>query len=178
MLCEILAETGLAFHDIDRYAVTTGPGSFTGIRVALATAHGLALATGAPIIGVSVFEAFAAAATRAGVATPRLLVVVESKRAECFAQLFNPRGEAIGEAAMVALEQLDAWSGPGALTIAGDAVSRTAPFLTRAMQSLATDATASVDPVTLARIAQDRPAQWPPAPFYLRAPDATPSRPG
>jgi len=74
MLSDLLGEAGLAFGDIDRFAVTTGPGSFTGIRVALAAAHGLALGTAKPIVGVTVFEAMAAATP--GVAS-RLLVAIE-----------------------------------------------------------------------------------------------------
>ena len=50
---EVLAEAGLAFSDIDRLAVTIGPGSFAGIRVGVAYARGLALALKIPVVGVS-----------------------------------------------------------------------------------------------------------------------------
>src|SRR6202012_2791976 len=84
LLSDLLEEAGLAFGDIDRFAATTGPGSFTGIRVALAAAHGLSLGTGKPIIGIPVFEALAAAAAETGIAAPRLLVAIDSRRAELF----------------------------------------------------------------------------------------------
>src|SRR5215207_11035135 len=57
-----LAEAGLRLADIDRFAVTVGPGSFTGIRVGVAAARGFALATGKPAVGISTLAAHAAAA--------------------------------------------------------------------------------------------------------------------
>ena len=59
LLEEILAETGLAWSDIDRIGVGVGPGNFTGIRISVATARGLALGLGAPAIGVTTFDAIA-----------------------------------------------------------------------------------------------------------------------
>ena len=57
LLSELLAENSVALNEIDRFAVVTGPGSFTGIRVGVAFARGLALATGSPCIGVTTLEA-------------------------------------------------------------------------------------------------------------------------
>lgn len=173
LLSDLLDEAGLGFSDIDRFAVTTGPGSFTGIRVALAAAHGLALSTGKPIIGVTVFEAIAAAipAVRS-----RLLVALDSRRAELFVQMFGPEGAPLGLPAMLPPEAVAEWAGPGALTLAGDAAGLVAPHLAGMIDTLPESRAAAVDPVIVARLAALRPAGPPPAPFYLRAPDAVPAK--
>lgn len=56
MVAEVLGRAGLAFGDLARVVVTVGPGSFTGIRVGLATARGLGLALGVPVLGVSTLD--------------------------------------------------------------------------------------------------------------------------
>jgi len=178
MLSDLLNESGLAYGDIDRFAVTTGPGSFTGIRVALAAAHGLALGTTKPIVGVTVFEAMAAAT--ADIAS-RLLVAIDSKRAELFVQMFDPQATALTEPAMLPPAAVAAWAGPGELTLTGDAARLVAPHLAGMIaplsESWAPETWATqVDPAVVARLAEDRPIGPPPAPFYLRAPDAVPAK--
>jgi len=173
MLSDLLGEASLAFGDIDRFAVTTGPGSFTGIRVALAAAHGLALGTGKPIVGVTVFEAMAA--TTPGVAS-RLLVAIDSKRAELFVQMFDPKCAALTEPAMLPPDAVAAWVGHGALTLTGDAARLVAPHLADMIDNEPETWATQVDPAIVARLAQDRPIGPPPAPFYLRAPDAVPAK--
>jgi tRNA threonylcarbamoyladenosine biosynthesis protein TsaB len=59
-LIALLEHEDVALADVDIFSVATGPGSFTGLRIAIATMQGLALATGKPLIGVSGFEALAA----------------------------------------------------------------------------------------------------------------------
>jgi tRNA threonylcarbamoyladenosine biosynthesis protein TsaB len=172
MLVDLLDEVGLEFSDIDRFAVTTGPGSFTGIRVALAAAHGLALGTGKPIVGVTVFEAMAAA-TRA---PSRLLVAIDSRRAELFVQMFGPTGAPSTEPAMLPPGAIADWAGPGELTLTGDAARLVAPHLAGRVENLPEDWAAHVDPAVVARLAASRSAGPPPAPFYLRPPDAVPAK--
>jgi len=173
LLSGLLDEAGLAFGDIDRFAVTTGPGSFTGIRVALAAAHGLALGTGKPIVGVTVFEAMAAAPRTAAT---RLLVAIDSRRAELFVQLFDAMGVPLAEPAMLAPEAVAGWAGPGALTLTGDAAALVAPHLAGMIDNGPESWAARVDPEIVARLAADRPVGPPPAPFYLRPPDAVPAK--
>ena len=52
LLGRVMQQSGLAFADLDRIVVTTGPGSFTGLRVGIAAARGLGVATGVPVAGV------------------------------------------------------------------------------------------------------------------------------
>jgi tRNA threonylcarbamoyladenosine biosynthesis protein TsaB len=171
LLVELITTAGLRFGDVDRFAVTTGPGSFTGIRVALAAAHGLALGTGKPIVGVSVFDVIAAQATDV-LEGYRVLVAIDSRRAELFVQLFYPYGP-LSEPAMLAPAAVADWAGPGPLLLAGDG----AALLTADMPAaIVSDLPKLIDPAVLARLAATREAGQPPAPFYLRPPDAVPAR--
>ena len=71
-------------RDLDALAVGIGPGSFTGVRVGLATARGLALSLGLPVAGVSTLDALAAGA-------PGAVPVIDARRREVFALLGEPR---------------------------------------------------------------------------------------
>ena len=97
MVRRALAAAGLAPADIGAVAVGAGPGSFTGLRIAIAAAKGLALALDRPLAGVSGFEA--AARRAAGDGAPEgaeagdlLAIALESRRAEVFAELRAPDG--------------------------------------------------------------------------------------
>src|SRR5512147_1269778 len=60
LIARVMKLSGVAFTALDRIAVTTGPGSFTGLRVGLSAARGIALAAGKPAVGVTTLTAFAA----------------------------------------------------------------------------------------------------------------------
>jgi tRNA threonylcarbamoyladenosine biosynthesis protein TsaB len=89
MLAEVLAEAGKAFTDLARVGVTLGPGSFTGIRIGLAAARGIALASGIPALGVTSLKAIARAATREAGARD-IFVALDTGRPEIFLQVFGP----------------------------------------------------------------------------------------
>jgi tRNA threonylcarbamoyladenosine biosynthesis protein TsaB len=79
---EVLAAAGIGVAAVDLFAVSIGPGSFTGLRIGLAVVKGLALATGAPVVGVPTLRAYAlAVGARAGTVWP----VLDARKGEVYA---------------------------------------------------------------------------------------------
>ena len=105
MLREVAAEGGTTLAEIDRFAVTVGPGSFTGIRIGLATARGLALALKRPLIGLSTLEVLAAGvppSEREG----SVLATLDAGRGRLYAQLFDRSLRALSEPEALTAEEL------------------------------------------------------------------------
>ena len=88
MIERVMQEAGLAPAQLDAVAAAIGPGGFTGIRVGLAAAHGIALAVGGRLVGISSFAAVAARMADLGPgAYESLLVALDSRRADLYVQL-------------------------------------------------------------------------------------------
>lgn len=126
MVDRVMNSKGLAPFDIDIIAVTVGPGGFTGIRAGLAAAHGLALASGARLVGLTSFDAVAAPLR---ITADRLLVALDSRRMDFYVQLFDPAGEPLCEPAVVPTAELSAWLGEGDILVAGDAAKTAGDIL-------------------------------------------------
>jgi tRNA threonylcarbamoyladenosine biosynthesis protein TsaB len=86
-----LAEAGLTRTSLDRVAVGVGPGSFTGLRVGIALAEGMALGLGRPLVGVGSLRAMAAAVPAAEARTR--VAVLDARRGELFIAAYAPNGE-------------------------------------------------------------------------------------
>jgi tRNA threonylcarbamoyladenosine biosynthesis protein TsaB len=94
MIAEVMEEAGVAFSAIERIGVTIGPGTFTGVRVGIAAARGLALASARPLVGVSSLAVMAREASRLlppARAGGGLAVAVDARRGMVFFQLFDPK---------------------------------------------------------------------------------------
>ncbi len=93
----LLAGAGLRPSDLSGIAVTVGPGSFTGVRIGMATAKGLAYSLGLPLGGMSTLEALALAVPRPkGLPAPRLCAAIEAGRGEVYAAIFRLEAAGIG----------------------------------------------------------------------------------
>ena len=160
MLEEVLEEGGARWSDVERIGVGVGPGNFTGIRISVAAARGLALGLGVPTVGVSLLEALAFGQTKP------TLACLDARRGAYFLQGFNgaPYEEPAFHKDLPTLP-------PGLLcigTAGGDIAARTGGHHEPAVYAPAS---------AIARIAARRAIRPDerPAPLYLRAPDATPS---
>ncbi|MDN5787726.1 tRNA (adenosine(37)-N6)-threonylcarbamoyltransferase complex dimerization subunit type 1 TsaB [Pseudorhodobacter sp.] len=158
LLEEVLASAVFGWRDLGAIAVGVGPGNFTGIRIAVAAARGLALGLNIPAIGVTQFEALAHGQPRP------LLVVEDARRGMVYVQGF---GTLPADAAVMPVEAAKTFLHAAAVTGGGAALITDAPALPPAM------------PVAeaIAHVAAMKPGDGArPAPFYLRAADAAPSR--
>ena len=166
---------GHDYAGLDAIAVTAGPGGFTGIRVGLAAARGLGLAAKKPVLGVTTFEAIAYAARGELGAGQRLLVLVESKRADLYAQLFAPDLSPLREPAALLPGQLPDYAGEGPLLIAGDGAGRAASVFPHGATAAGDGRphARTIAAIGVERLRREGAPAKPPAAFYLRAPDAT-----
>jgi tRNA threonylcarbamoyladenosine biosynthesis protein TsaB len=165
MVEETMIKAGIAFSQLDRLAVTTGPGTFTGQRVGLAFMRGLRIALKKPLTGVTTLEAMAAAAMHA-----RAAAIHDAKRNEAYLSLWD-RGETVLAPEVLpfaeAVEKIRAF---GACVLTGTGAPAASESL--GADFILTDIR-QPDALWVARLALACPVRdAPPAPLYLRAPDA------
>ncbi|MGE5203139.1 MAG: tRNA (adenosine(37)-N6)-threonylcarbamoyltransferase complex dimerization subunit type 1 TsaB [Acidobacteriota bacterium] len=176
MIARTMEAARLGFGELDCIAVTVGPGAFTGVRIGIAAAEGLALATGRPVLGLTSFETVAAAVPEALLAGRRLVVALESRREELYLQAFDAARMPLDGGALVPEAQWRRWIPASPLTLAGDGSERLEAALGGTSIERA-PGSGIPDAADLGRLARARwlaGARTPRLePLYLRAPDTT-----
>ena len=177
-LIALLEGARIALQDVDVYAVATGPGSFTGLRIGIATMQGLAFAAGKPLVGVSGFDALAHIASRNAAKAPTVATWVDAWRGDVFAaryqddvQIDPPTVEK--PAALLARIT-------GSILFIGDAVPVYGDLIRRTLgdRALFADPPAPALAATIAQMATltgrtgAQPAPDDIRPLYIRRPDA------
>lgn len=174
LLDDLLAEAGMRLSEIDRFAVTIGPGTFTGVRVGVAAARGFAVATGRPAVGVGTLPALAETARLQGVEDGPFLVAMDARRGEIYAQSFDAAARPLNDPAVAPISTILGTLPrvvSGVFGTAADGCAQAAGPL----RPLAVLGNASApDPVAVARLAAAPPPNAPAVPLYLRPPDAKP----
>ena len=176
LIQRVMNAARLDFSDLDRIAVTTGPGSFTGLRVGIAAARGLGLAAGKPVVGLSTLAAFAAPFIAADDTRP-VVTAIDARHNHVYLQVYGAAGRVLVAPRLASMHEaaLRA-SAAGAPRLAGTAAEMlAAAWPAGERPPSAVDARRAPDIAWVARlgvIADESSA--PPKPLYLRAPDAQP----
>ena len=165
----------MAFRDFDRIVVTTGPGSFTGLRVGIAAARGIALSIGKPAVGLSTLSAYAAPHLAGDETTP-VVVAIDARHQHVFLEVFGPGGRTVIAPRLAPLREAVRAAAEAPARIVGSAAQAVADALAATGAApILVDQRDAPDIDWVARMGAALPeGQSPPKPQYLRAPDAQP----
>ncbi|MCC7347660.1 MAG: tRNA (adenosine(37)-N6)-threonylcarbamoyltransferase complex dimerization subunit type 1 TsaB [Variibacter sp.] len=174
LVARVMDHAGAEFADLDRVAVTVGPGSFTGLRVGIAAARGIALAAAKTAVGVSGLAAYAAPCIAEDLADTTL-AAIDARHDHVYAQVFGGGGRTLAQAAYVPVAQAIAMSA-GGVHLAGSAAELLlAQWPEERPRPVRVRAAAAPEIGWVARLGMVANADYAPAkPLYLRAPDAKP----
>jgi tRNA threonylcarbamoyladenosine biosynthesis protein TsaB len=165
MVDETMRQAAIGFGALDRLAVTTGPGTFTGQRVGLAFMRGLRVGLKKPLIGVTTLEAMAAAT-----GAKRAAAIHDAKRDEAYLSLWENGAMVLEPAVMSFAEATARIRAFGPCALCGTGAEKAGEDLGA---DFAVTDIRQPDALWVARLAMARPIpDMPPAPLYLRAPDA------
>jgi tRNA threonylcarbamoyladenosine biosynthesis protein TsaB len=177
LIARVVKESGIGFADLDRIAVTTGPGSFTGLRVGLSAARGLALAAAKPVVGVTTLTAYAAPIVNEGREHP-VISAIDARHDHVYLQVVAGNGSSLVWPCVAPIEEaLDA-ARFGAPHLVGNAAGILAErWPAENAKPFEVDAQAAPDIAWVGWLgAAVSPDTAPARPYYLRAPDAKPQK--
>ena len=171
VIAEALTAAETAYAGLGAIAVSVGPGSFTGLRVGVSTARGLALALKIPAIGVTTLDALAAEAA-AAFPGRAVLVALDAGREEIHAALYDKALVLTYGPAVTTLPEATALAMENSAALAGTAAAQIAALAGRGFDIGPQTATADI--ATYARLAAAKGESERPKPLYLRGADAKP----
>lgn len=177
LLARVMKATGIAFAALDRIAVTSGPGSFTGLRVGLSAARGIGLAAGKPVVGLTTLSAYAAPIVSEGGEQP-VISAIDARHDHVYLQVVSGDGSSLVRPKVASVEEALAASRFGAPYLVGNAAAiLAARWPCDAPAPFKVDAQPAPDIIWVAWLGAAVNADAAPAtPYYLRAPDAKPSQ--
>lgn len=174
LIDEVMKQSHVGFSDLDRIAVTTGPGSFTGLRVGLSAARGIALATGKPAVGVTTLTAYAAAVISESGKNP-VISVIDARHGHVYVQVVSGNGASLIRPKLMPIEKVLEAARYGTPIIVGNAAKLIADCWPADVPPVAVDPKPAPDITWIGWLgAAVNPSSAPAKPFYLRAPDAKP----
>jgi tRNA threonylcarbamoyladenosine biosynthesis protein TsaB len=175
LLARVIQDSGIGFAALDRIAVTTGPGSFTGLRVGISAARGIALAADKPVVGVTTLAAYAAPYLREHGEHP-ILSAVDARHDHVYFQVVSGDGAALIPPRVAPIEEALGAARFGVPQLVGNAANILAGrWPSGAPAPVLIDAQPAPDIQWVAWLgAAVDPETSPARPYYLRAPDAKP----
>ncbi len=175
LVARVMKQSGVAFDALDRIAATTGPGSFTGLRVGLSAARGIALAANKPAVGITTLTAYAAPHVSEHGGHP-IISAIDARHDHVYLQVVTGHGEPLVTPRVAPMEEALAAARFGAPHLVGNAADILAARWPKdASPPVKVDQQAAPDVVWVAWLAAAvDPSVATPRPFYLRAPDAKP----
>lgn len=176
MIARVMQSANLAFTALDRVAVTVGPGSFTGLRVGISAARGIALAAKRPAVGLTTLSAFAAPIVGRNGSAP-VISAIDARHDHVYFQIVAGDGSQLTPPRVASVDEAIAASQFGAPHLVGNAAKILADRWPQDLpQPIAVDAQGAPDIGWVAWLgAAADPDTTPARPFYLRAPDAKPA---
>jgi tRNA threonylcarbamoyladenosine biosynthesis protein TsaB len=177
LIARVIKASGIGFAGLDRIAVTTGPGSFTGLRVGLSAARGIALAAAKPVVGVTTLTAYAAPIVSQNAEQP-VISAIDARHDHVYFQVVSGNGSSLIRPQVAAIEEALGAARFGAPHLVGNAAKIVADrWPAEAPPPFKVDPQAAPDIAWVAWLgAAVDPDSAPARPFYLRAPDAKPPK--
>jgi tRNA threonylcarbamoyladenosine biosynthesis protein TsaB len=175
LIGRVMKQAAMAFSELDRIAVTTGPGSFTGLRVGIAAARGIALAAAKPVVGLTTLAAYAAPHIAHDDKTA-IAVAIDARHQHVYLQIFGPGGRTLIAPRISSITDAVRAAAHGPVRIVGTGATMLAvAWPAHDAPPVLVDESRAPDIVWVARLAAaaDESANDP-KPLYLRAPDAQP----